>query len=233
MLPLIIVSREEDTLERYLKNYISKRGFSPSLIFKIRPLANQISINQIRELRRDLIIGTSNIRLVVFYDFDKSSLEAQNSLLKILEDQTDTNQFILICNNAEKILATIRSRSKVILLDQTTKKLKLEKDYKDFLDKIRVTPNLGFLNDGKVASVNKEDCLFFLNQIISYFQDQIRNRPDQSKIEIRILNKVLSQIQLVENNNLNPQLCLDNLLIFIWKSYSMKLYRNAMKLPTV
>lgn len=72
----------------------------------------EIGINDIRELKKILSLKTQgNIyRPVVINSAENLTEEAQNSLLKILEEPGERNVFILISKNLELLLPTIVSR---------------------------------------------------------------------------------------------------------------------------
>lgn len=219
MLPLIIVCRDEKKISRYLEGFIADNNFSANYIYKIHPLKNEVSISQVRELKKDLILSQKNKRLIIFYDFHASSLEAQNGLLKILEEEIEKNQFVLITKNSERVLATIKSRAKIINLDKHEKIKPVEKQWIDLFKQIKKSSDLGFLNYPKIINLTKEDVISFFYQATLFFRDELHKQSNQSAKIIQILKKIFQLSNLLENNNLNPQLALDNLLIFIWKKY--------------
>lgn len=72
-----------------------------------------ISIEKIRFLKSELIKPPvyAKRRFVIIMDADMLTIEAQNSLLKILEEHENRTTFILITSNYLKILPTIISRT--------------------------------------------------------------------------------------------------------------------------
>jgi hypothetical protein len=64
---------------------------------------------------------------------------------------------------------------------------------------------------------DKESAKKILLQLINFFRDKI----DSDKNAPIILKEILRLNSLLENNNLNPQLTVDQGLIFIWKMYRM------------
>jgi len=78
--------------------------------------ANQLKINSIREIIRILSLNR-DFRIqnfVILLDADQMRVEAQNSLLKILEEPPKNTTFILTTSRIEFIAETIRSRSWII-----------------------------------------------------------------------------------------------------------------------
>jgi DNA polymerase III delta prime subunit len=85
------------------------------LITKIKSIdGKSIGIDQIKELKNALnlsALGDSTItRAILIYDFQKASDDAQNSLLKLLEELPKQTLIILITTDVSSALATILSR---------------------------------------------------------------------------------------------------------------------------
>ena len=79
--------------------------------------ASQISISQIRRLRSDLALqGVRGRRKVAILEpAEKLTADAQNALLKTLEEPPAGCVLILVTSNADALLPTIRSRCQCIL----------------------------------------------------------------------------------------------------------------------
>ena len=87
---------------------------SPDYI-NIEPKGNSIKIAQIRELQSDIIVKPHNkYKIYVINYSEKMTVEAQNALLKTLEEPPEYAIIILITNNKESLLPTIRSRCEII-----------------------------------------------------------------------------------------------------------------------
>lgn len=222
MLPLLIVSNDNKIISDYLDIFISENKFLPYDVFKISPLKEEISINQVRELKKDLILSQSRKKLIIFYNFHASSIEAQNALLKILEEDVERNQYLLIAKNSERVLETIRSRSKTIDLNRQEEIAQPEKQWLELLELTEKSTDLGFLSLSQASNIKKEDLIVFFNQATAYFRKKSHKEKINNEIHVKILKEIFKLSGLLESNNLNPQLAFDNLLIFIWKSYTKK-----------
>ena len=87
---------------------------SPDYI-TIEPTGSSIKIAQIRELQSDIIIKPhSNYKIYVINKAQKMTVESQNALLKTLEEPPEYAIIILITNNKESLLPTIKSRCEII-----------------------------------------------------------------------------------------------------------------------
>ena len=86
----------------------------------------QIKIDEIRDLLKDLNINSGYFRIILFENSNFSSLppESCNLLLKIVEEPPEKIIFIFASTSKSEILPTILSRSQIIFLSK-----KLEKSY--------------------------------------------------------------------------------------------------------
>ena len=92
-------------------------------LFEILPEEGKksISIDAIRELKKTLRLKSEQPRVIVINQAGTLTLEAQNSILKLLEDTPKNVHFFMSVNNASDILDTIISRSVLWSLIMPTK----------------------------------------------------------------------------------------------------------------
>lgn len=124
MRPLIFVNATKEEIHNFLKKQIKKDFF----VFEIEPKQKKYSIDDIREIIKESYFYSSEIKVYVFYDFQSSSIEAQNAFLKILEEPPLNVLFVLSVDNQYKIFPTILSRSKVIKFFKKNKNIEKEKE---------------------------------------------------------------------------------------------------------
>lgn len=218
MIPIILISNQEKKIEQYLNDFIVKNNFSPFSIFRISPENRNINLDQIREIRKLIMTTAQNKRLIIIHLFDKALQEAQNALLKTLEEPGD-NQFILTSTNEENILATIRSRAKLVYLDKDlqadSKKDKKEADEIEELIASMNANSYQFLKSKKIDKISREDAIGLLDQIMLYFQNKLHEKKSKAD---QIIKQSFKLKKLLDKNNLNPQLTVDNFLIWIKKT---------------
>ena len=87
---------------------------SPDYIKK-KPDGNSIKIAQIRKLQSDILVKPyKSYKIYVIDEAQKMTVEAQNALLKTLEEPPKYAIIILITDNKESLLDTIKSRCEII-----------------------------------------------------------------------------------------------------------------------
>ena len=78
----------------------------------IEPIEGKVKIEQIREMQRKVAEKPiiSNKKVYIIENSDTMTTEAQNCLLKTLEEPPEYITIILICSNENNLLSTIKSR---------------------------------------------------------------------------------------------------------------------------
>lgn len=86
-------------------------GIQPDFL-AVRPEGESIKINQIRRLQTEAAFfpQAGDSKVVVVEEAEKMTVDAANSLLKLLEEPPPYLKFILLANNTQAILPTILSR---------------------------------------------------------------------------------------------------------------------------
>jgi hypothetical protein len=96
--------------------HLISQGNYPDLLF-INPDGASIGIAQVKELIAQLTLSryeTAGRRVVIVGQASLMTREAQNSLLKTLEEPPVDTTIVLLAENANALLPTIQSRSQVI-----------------------------------------------------------------------------------------------------------------------
>ncbi len=116
-------------------------GNQPDIIRVTHEKPNTLSIDDIREqVNNDIVIKpySSRYKIYIIADADLMTVQAQNALLKTIEEPPEYAVILLLTENAEVLLPTIRSRCVMLKLrnikDQLIKKYLMEQmqipDYK-------------------------------------------------------------------------------------------------------
>jgi DNA polymerase III delta prime subunit len=205
MQSIILLTNENKQVEEFLK----KNFFPEDIITSLYPEKTEYRIDQIRAFQKEVKYFNPKRRVYVLYDFNHSSLEAQNAFLKLLEEPPENVNFVLVSESFYQLVPTIVSRAKVIDLKNKTKKIDNQKIEK-IISKLKDN-QLFFL---EIA--DQEEAANLILSIIYYFAQQIKKEFKS----YQILKESIKNLYFLQNNNLNPQITLDNLLIFIHKCYN-------------
>lgn len=203
MIPLLLISNNDERIKEYLKETEDKE----SLFFSIVPEKKEYSINEIKNLRRETSIYNRKKRVYLLENFHRSSLEAQNAFLKLLEEPPSNVLFILTSDNEERLLPTIVSRTKLVFLGRGEAKVDLPKV-------VNLLENFILNNKTDLSIADK----LSIEEIILFFRNRLLTDDKASSI----IREILKVKNLIERNNLNLQLAIDHILIFIKKQYTIK-----------
>ena len=204
LFPLSKAAREDKYLE-----LLKEKTLHP---FKKLPLAGHLNIpiESIRELKKEAMYAPfeARRRFFIISGIEFFSREAANSFLKLLEEPPDNLQIILISNDYNSVIETIRSRCQPVLFPQLDDDqieqivLKYTSDVKNLTTLIRI-------NEGNIEEIieqlgQKEEDMRPL------VLDFIRAAAKSDAIEI---NTIIEQI--VETRDKNKALEFINLMI-LW-----------------
>lgn len=94
------------------------KGSDPDLILARADESGRLKIDAVREVMRLLALKpyASRYRVAVLEDFDQVLPQAQDALLKTLEEPAEHAVLMLLAGSTERILATIRSRTQIIAM---------------------------------------------------------------------------------------------------------------------
>jgi len=210
MQSIILLTDQNEEVDNFIKKNFSNKD----IIISVFPEKTEYSINQIRLIQKEVKYFNHKKRIYVFFNFHLSSSEAQNAFLKLLEEPPSNVIFILTTSNIYSLLPTIVSRTKIINLKKTNKNA--ENNFDKNIGKIIEKIKKGQLNLIKVN--DKDSAKNITLSLINFFKTRLFIAADLKAYII--LKELIKKFSLLNNNNLNPQLTVDNLLIFIYKCYN-------------
>lgn len=169
---------------------------------------NSISVD---EIRRDLIetIGLKPIgcekKVYVIPDAQLMTVQAQNTLLKTLEEPPEYAQIILITNNAESLLETIRSRCITVYVNAEE-----QRGYEEYFGYFDELGNLDSVRANEIALELLPNAKEVTDAARAWLLKNGRERFD--------IGKALAAIEKAENRikfNVNSELTLEMMLLEI------------------
>jgi len=95
----------------------------------------------------------------------------------------------------------------------------IDRDLRLFLESVEKSGDYSFLGNKFITGLDADEAGNFINNIIIYYREKLRIGDIKST---KIIKKAISFLNLLRNNNLNPQLTIDGLLIYIKKAYTIK-----------
>lgn len=199
---------------------------NPDIHFIKNPIKVSIKIDEVKQLQRELVYKPfqGNAQIGVIFDAHMLTTEAQNALLKALEEQNDETHYILLTANEKDLLPTILSRGKkyypkadkYITLDNNSEP-SLEGALIPLLDNDLVSAfkYIEELVEGEKEEKGLIDRALHIIEIHIQNSLQLSIKNDEL-IHIQILLNKLTAIQTARkrlNANVNKRLLLENLVL--------------------
>ena len=155
----------------------------------------------------------------IIFESEKLTHQAQNALLKTLEESEDSTVYLLCVNNEKNLLPTIRSRSKQIYI-------KREETLEDISSKEDIpvtTPEILEMNlveqFAKIEEIGKDKnkSLELINNVEKYYKNKLKNEIIEGNIQgskdIKNSLETISDCRTKINANCNRRMVLENLVI--------------------
>lgn len=153
------------------------------------PTKNQLLVEDSNKIASESFVRPifADKKVFIIKDFDKSTAEAQNKLLKVFEEPMENVYYLLSTTNLEKILPTIRSRCFKISLPNLAKE-DIEGEIIASCDRELVL-ELGKGNLGKTLELSRKKDLEEVFGVVKSIFKEMKN----SKQVVVFANKVLAK----------------------------------------
>lgn len=180
-----------------------------------------IKVDSIRELQKDISIKPlMNLRKVyIIPQASKLNIQAQNCLLKTLEEPPAYAVIILISSSIYSVINTIRSRVKRVKI-YNSEELNIRNEVKEIIDSIENKSVIDVLKFSEFFEKNKDNVVEILHEMMKYCNERIMNDknklPEKINRDIIVIAKYVPIIDLAErriNENCNFSMAIDEMLL--------------------
>ena len=200
-------------------NDVSQLINNPDIHQIHNPPEVSIKIEEVKNFQKEMLFKPfqNSHQVGIIYNSDRLTTEAQNALLKTLEEQSDSTHYILLVKNEKSLLPTILTRGKKYYPKSQETKNSLE----DLLD-LTFTSDVveTFVNIEQLVESEKEQkgrIEQVLTGLEAQYQLELQSQIEaDNKTEIATallkIDAILSARQRL-NRNVNKRLLLENLAI--------------------
>ena len=198
-----IINNQTTFYKQYLNNTFLDVIYLEGLSYK------SVKIDDIRNIKSTLLKSSlsEKNRFVILNDVELFNTNSLNALLKIIEEPSANNFFILINNQTKPLIRTIHSRSIEVKISLSN--FKRESIIKTLIKKRNIETHL----DYKTPDLTPGNYLLF-NDIC------IKNSIDINDDYVEVLKKLLFLYKK------NKELNVINFILFLTDCYFYKLYKN-------
>lgn len=210
MIPLILKGQIKTDITSYIENERQSSERSYLDIIEVIPEKKSLSIEEVRNLRKLLHIKQPKARIVLFWDFDTATTEAQNALLKVLEDKNEEYLFVMQVSRVDSLLSTILSRARVVEVGKVND-VSVRQEVERLVKEINEDMTLRSFADPVFQPKTREDAAALFGEIILVLRQMMKENASKYA---PLLKKTLDLLYKLEVYNLNPQLVVDQWILF-------------------
>jgi len=211
----LIASSDESFIENEISKLLDKLNISKNSVdFLIIDQSSEklsIGIDVTRKLKRWLSVKPFNSenKLAVIKKADLLTIEAQNSILKQLEEPNPNHYIVLVLENIQTLLPTVLSRCEVIS-DLKNKQSGLSEDITKLtkVEQFRYIEDLLKTKDTVLLNKNIKE---LLRGLLIYLEKELLKNPYDERIRNNIA--LIEQTSIMITANTSKRLALENLLI--------------------
>ena len=211
----LIITKNKNEAASYTSDLLKKREVDP-LDINLQTYEKAMGIEDVRKIQKAILLKPfrGKTKAVTIDAYENSTLEAQNALLKILEEPPANTIIVIITAKRELILPTIISRCKVIVLQEK----EIELTETDLLD---LKDTLNILLTGKIGSKlkiaqniakDKENTALWLEKMAVFVRNELTK--DNSDIKyLNFLKELQKTYKTIESTNVSQRTALENLFL--------------------
>lgn len=183
MVSFIVVSTDKKKRETYLQTFAKEQGidtFDITIIEKDtsdKKISQSIGIEDVKQMQKKIFLKPikSKNKAVVIEEAHLLTPEAQNALLKVLEEPPANTLILLNTNTKEALLPTIISRCQVIELESEPMKLK-DKDREELQTFLANLPDMTIgekLKQAEKLAKDKDKAVVWIEKVILVAREQL------------------------------------------------------------
>jgi len=199
----ILLIGDKRLTDDYLERYQIENLFSP---FEIEYIDEIIKIEDARNIKKSLNYKTPTKKLIVFRG--TLTIEAQNALLKNIEEANENIYFIFVSVNEDYLLPTVRSRCSVVRVGfETTNNKELPSLIRNIC---KTKGDWGMIDE--VASFLED---YSLDEIIPVLRTLLLESIDDENVVsyFHYCKKAIPLLSLAKNNNINRKIAIESIFL--------------------
>lgn len=178
-----------------------------------------IGIDDIKKMQEKIILKPmqSKMKVVFLNDADILTTEAQNALLKILEEPPDRTQIMLGAESKDALLKTIQSRCKICILRTNDRSFsKKERDeYERFIDSLHALTIAERLKKAEVLSKNKDEAILWIENLVILLHEKIISPENVKPQTITVMKNLQKLHTVLKTTNVNPRFALEDTFLHL------------------
>lgn len=215
MQSFLIAALDKKLSSFYTQTLLKERGVDV-LDINLCTYEKAMGIEDVRNIQKQILLKPfrGKTKAVIIDAYEDITPQAQNALLKILEEPPANTIIVITAAKKELFLPTILSRCKIIVLQE--EKTKLEQD-----DLLRFTDDLNILLNGKTGdklriaqniTESKGDVSAWLEKMAVFLENKLKQNNKDSKL-LSFLGELQTTYKAIKSTNVGQRTALENLFL--------------------
>lgn len=209
---IVVVSKNTDLTTKFLDKFLVEKKIE-RIDQDFNTFEKNVGIPDIRTIQQKLYFKPikGKDKAVIIDASAGITTEAQNSLLKVLEEPPENTFILLIVPIKTLLLPTVLSRCKIVELKEENVKNDFGDDFEilDRLSSAGVGEKLELAQD---FSKTKDEAVIFLEKLIMASREKLLGNPADETL-LKILKDFQKVHAILKSTNATPRLTLENLLL--------------------
>lgn len=210
----LIISKDKNNALEYIQS-VGKTRKIDQIDISVYSFEKAVGIEDVREIQKKLFLQPikSKEKATVIQSFEGITIEAQNALLKILEEPPANTIIFITLAQKEMVLPTILSRCQIIELKDEVKLSKEE--ISGYLNTLTSLPHRGIGERLKLASEvtkTENDIFAWLEKMILVARQKLIETPSIPQY-LNILISLQKTYYLLKTTTVNKRFALENLFL--------------------
>ena len=212
----IIISKDPILRKEFIESFCKEKGIGKFDQKLFEPIDASFGVALVRDIRAAAFLKPtqSKEKLLILEDAQKLTTEAQNALLKILEEPPAHTYVILSATTDAYFLPTVLSRCKTIILEEKTNTSSDDDifQYTSILEKLTSGSVGEKLALAETVAGNKDEISHWLTQMILFLREKM-HADLENKVYPKLLKNMQEAHQLFQTTNVSPRIIIEHLVL--------------------
>lgn len=215
MQSFLIIAKDKNLTSSYASNLLKEKGINP-IDINIHAYEKAMRIEDVRNIQKVILLKPfrGKEKAVIVDAYLDITLEAQNALLKILEEPPANTIIAITAAKKELFLPTIISRCKVIVLQEKEVEL-IQADFSKFEEVLNILLNGKIGDKLKIAqdiTKDKENVALWLEKMAVFAKDKLTEENNDRKY-LNFLKELQKTYKVIKSTNVSQRTALENLFL--------------------
>lgn len=217
MQSFLITAKDKNKASVYISDFLKEKEIYPIDVDQ-QIFEKAMGIEDVRDIQKKILLKPfkGKTKAVIIQAYENITPEAQNALLKVLEEPPANTIIIISTQKKELLLPTINSRCKIIELKNNN--LTLSKDeYAQYLNILISLSEEGIGYKLKLAqdiSKSKEEAIVWLEKMAIFVRKKLVESYNDPKYP-NFLKTLQKTYTVIKSTNVSQRIALENLFLSV------------------